>query len=226
MHSFSNFHTINGLGLINWLVYKDFGMSLAQVLDVLRNLLGFIHVAVDLNEEAEKLVGTSVYERRAPPSEAPDKGDCSSLIYYLFALIGVEVHPRAISLRDRYTRIDLDEIRGGDLVFASGKYGYFDVNPSDKVGHVGLVTNDGNVIHAFNPDPEADPPLPAIHKHSLREFFEGREPRGASRILPAVQNRIVLKIPDGMVLPYSADVRWMFCSTFATSVETRNVKTA
>lgn len=76
-------------------------------------------------------------------ASSPSVGfDCSGLTSYAWRQAGVSSMPRSASAQYDWTyRISRDDLRAGDLVF----YGY-----SGRVGHVGIYTGDGTIVHSPN----------------------------------------------------------------------------
>ncbi len=68
----------------------------------------------------------------------PDSFDCSGLVMYCYAQIGISLPHSAAAQYNRGIKIDRDNLSAGDLVFF-GKTG---------VSHVGIYTGGGNYIHA------------------------------------------------------------------------------
>ena len=87
--------------------------------------------------------------------KGPEGFDCSSFTKYVFSKVGVEI-PRASI--DQAVKTEGKKIEGigkaelGDLIFFLGNRGHYRYDESKKnlvlVGHVGIYTGDGNIIHA------------------------------------------------------------------------------
>lgn len=216
MFRFDSYRSVNGRCLVSWQTFRGFEMPRAKVIEQIEAQLGFVPIEVDLIEEARSLVGTGEFERRVEESKAPQVINCSSLMAYLFGLLGVDIPRFAFTQRDFGQSVYFHKMEAGDLIFTSGiegRYEYYHSDPKDGVGHVGLIVGDGTVIHAFNPDPEAQEPPPAIYQENLKRFLAGREFRGACRILPCKEDRIVLEIPDTENIRWSDDIFCRFSTT-------------
>jgi cell wall-associated NlpC family hydrolase len=73
----------------------------------------------------------------------PQRGfDCSGLVSYVHGLEGVSVPRTAAAQFAAARKIDVDELRAGDLVF------YRLVPGSREVTHVGIYTGQGRFVHA------------------------------------------------------------------------------
>ncbi|MFE9675626.1 NlpC/P60 family protein [Streptomyces sp. NPDC006259] len=92
----------------------------------------------------------------------PESYDCSSLTQAAWRAAGVTLPRTALDQARAFTRVALDDLRPGDLVF------FF-----DDLSHTGLCTGDGMMIHA--PGPGA-----AIREESVHAVGEGAL-RGAVR---------------------------------------------
>ncbi|MEV5493327.1 NlpC/P60 family protein [Streptomyces bobili] len=92
----------------------------------------------------------------------PESYDCSSLTQAAWRAAGVTLPRTALDQARDFTRVDLGELRPGDLVF------FF-----DDLSHTGLCTGNGMMIHA--PGPGA-----AIREESVHALGEGAL-RGAVR---------------------------------------------
>ncbi len=76
--------------------------------------------------------------------------DCSGLVQRLFKEIGVELPRSSLAMANYGQKIELTDVRTGDLLFFTGRN-----SKSSHVGHVAMVTNvtaDGGIeiIHATN----------------------------------------------------------------------------
>ncbi|MFI7498188.1 NlpC/P60 family protein [Streptomyces sp. NPDC049687] len=97
-----------------------------------------------------------------PGATGPESYDCSSLTQAAWRAAGVTLPRSAIDQAKAFTRVGLDELRPGDLVFFH-----------DDLSHVGLCTDGGTMIHA--PGPGAH-----IREESILAVGEGTV-RGAVR---------------------------------------------
>ncbi len=169
----------------------------AAVLEILCDH-GFNVVPIDLITLARSLVGVATYRLKADLSEAPGVFDCSSFTKYLYAQKGIWI-PR-LSVQQRQIGSVTENPLPGDLVFTAGLRGYFDTDPRDTVGHVGIATADGTVIHAKNR-------TAGVVESTFSEFYESN-PRGIrSLILPGT---ITLEQREPRHLIETADdFRWL-----------------
>ena len=86
---------------------------------------------VDLLKEAKSHIG----KRYRSGGKGPDAFDCSGFAGYVFKQFGYTL---GASSRDQYTqgeKVDIKDLRMGDLVFFTGR------NRKGGVGHVGIVVN-------------------------------------------------------------------------------------
>ena len=65
--------------------------------------------------------------------------DCSGLVFYSYDQLGIRVPRTSTEQRRAATRIDVEQLRKGDLVFFRTLW---------KSGHVGIFVGDGQFVHA------------------------------------------------------------------------------
>ena len=163
---------------------------------------GFEPLVVDLVELGQALIG-SEYRRGARPSEAPSVFDCSSFIKYLYGQRGVWLPRRSVQQRQYGDPVELDELRGGDLVFCSGRIDYFYEDTNDGVGHVGMATGEGTVLHAANKR------CGVIEVETSAFLGKSSDFRGARRIIPSDTCVLTMRTPLGREVETSDDMRWI-----------------
>ncbi len=163
---------------------------------------GFKLINVDLIELARKCIKTSRYRRGATPSEAPSIVDCSSLVKWLYAQCGIWLPRRSIQQREYGQIVALDEIKKNDVIFVSGKINYYDHNPADGVGHVGIATREKTVIHAANQKS-------GIVETALGDFTNVENFRGVRRYIPNNSRMITLETPAYREVETVDDIRWI-----------------
>ncbi len=163
---------------------------------------GFRQIEVDLIGMARMLIGRSQYRRGARLYEAPDVVDCSSLIKWLYAQRGIWLPRRSIQQRELGESIDPCNLISGDVVFVSGWIDYYRDDPANGVGHVGIYTGEGTVIHAANEKIN-------LVESSLNKFISGNRFRGARRYVPSGQEVITLETPVRREVETSDDIRWI-----------------
>ncbi|OGE80163.1 MAG: hypothetical protein A2660_02430 [Candidatus Doudnabacteria bacterium RIFCSPHIGHO2_01_FULL_45_18] len=111
---------------------------------------GFRVAAVDVVKLARGCVSSSRYRRGANYFEAPFTVDCSTLTKWVYAKTGIWLPRHSIDQREMGKRVS--DVRAGDLIFANGAKPYWFTDPTDGVGHVGICTGQGTVIHAASKD--------------------------------------------------------------------------
>jgi cell wall-associated NlpC family hydrolase len=85
------------------------------------------------------VVGVALSEQGVPYSwggESPSGFDCSGLVAYAYAQVGVSLPHSSYAQYNMGTSVPRDQLEPGDLVFFDG------------VGHVGLYVGGGNFVHA------------------------------------------------------------------------------
>jgi len=163
---------------------------------------GFCAIDVDLVALARSCVGRSSYHRGARLVEAPDVFDCSSLMKWLYAQRGIWIPRRSIQQRSCGERVEINALRGGDLIFTTGHIDYYDTDPEDGVGHVGIATGEETVIHAANS-------RVGIVESRMEAFLDGAKLRDIRRIIPHPERVITLRVPLRREVETSDDVRWI-----------------
>ena len=88
----------------------------------------------------------------------PESYDCSSLTQAAWRAAGVTLPRAAIDQAKAFTRVGLDELRPGDLVFFH-----------DDLSHVGLCTDGATMIHAPGPGARIrEEPILAVGEGTVR----------------------------------------------------------
>lgn len=164
-------------------------------------------VPVDPIGLARSCVGRSMYQRGARAHEAPGIVDCSSFTKWLFGQAGIWIPRRSIQQRDwigngGHAVNDRDDVRPGDLVFVSGWRDYYHDDPANGVGHVGIVTRDGTVVHAANS-------AVGVVESPLAEFLSIDRFRGARRMIPSEGVVLTVETPPERDVETEDDIRWM-----------------
>lgn len=176
-------------------------ISHEEILNILNNK-GFRVVQVDITSLARQCVGTSKYQRGAKIFEAPLVFDCSSFMKWLYGMRGIWLPRRSIQQRELGEIVKITEIIAGDVVFVSGWIDYYHDDPANGVGHVGIATGDGTLVHAAN---KKD----GIIETSLHEFVGKDKFRGARRYIPKSAEVLTLETPADREVEIADDIRWI-----------------
>jgi len=163
---------------------------------------GFKVIKVNLVELARQCVITSRYRRGAKPSEAPMVVDCSSFIKWLYGQRGIWLPRRSIQQRELGEIISLADLAEEDVIFISGRIDYYHDNPTDGVGHVGIATGCGTVIHAANRKTN-------VVESSLGDFIGKTKLRGIRRYIPKGVKVLTLETPSDREVEVADDIRWI-----------------
>lgn len=158
-------------------------------------------VEVDVVALARQCVGVSQYRRGARIREAPKVFDCSSFVKWLYGQRGVWLPRRSIQQREMGETVSLDEVVAGDVVFTSGWIDYYFDDPKDGVGHVGLATGEGTIIHAANR-------RVGVVESPLDDFVH-KGFRGARRYIPQGAEVLTLEVPPEREVEIADDLRWI-----------------
>lgn len=164
-------------------------------------------VEIDLIAVARSRVGVSRYRRGARYTEAPDVFDCSSFIKWLYGLLGVWLPRRTIQqISHDSTSIDRHDLMAGDVIYVTGVINYYHDNPLLGVGHVGIATGEGTVIHAANS-------RVGIVESELSSFLsQETELRGIRRFIKPSPRVKTLEFPLSREIETSDDIRWIVLS--------------
>ena len=205
MEQLYNFHSINNrVGIVpsTWDLFEH-NLSEAELVSLVEQA-GFKIIAVDVIKIARDLIGKSKYRRVANLSEAPEVFSCTSFIRWLYAQLGIELYVFAIDESKQGIEVAIGNFQAGDLVFSKGRIGQYDNDPDLGVGHVGIVTEQGTVLHNTNLHVNNQPGIAEV---SFETFYKNKDNfRGARRLLPEV-GFYVLEIPQTTDILWSLDVK-------------------
>jgi hypothetical protein len=177
-------------------------ISNEKALTLLKNK-GFVVVNVDIIALARQCIKISKYRRGARLFEAPNIVDCSSLVKWFYAQRGIWLPRRSIQQHRLGEVVDIDKIIVNDLVFISGWIDYYDDDPKNGVGHVGIATGSGTIIHAS--DNEVN-----VVESSLDEFVGDKNKfRGARRYIPSDKEVLTLEAPINREVETADDIKWI-----------------
>lgn len=164
--------------------------------------LGFRVIEPDLMQLARSCIGISNYRRGARLADAPETFDCSSFLKWLYAQRGVWLPRRTVQQIELGTAVNLSAIAEGDAIFTTGRINYYQDNPAQGVGHVGIATEKETVVHAANS-------RAGIIENKIENFLNGAELRGIRRYIPNPSRTVVLETPSFYEVEMSDDIRWI-----------------
>jgi hypothetical protein len=164
--------------------------------------LGFRVIDVDLVRLARSQIGVSGYLRGALPADDPEEFDCSLFVKWLYAQRGVWLPRRTIQQIDLGAAIHFSELAAGDAVFTTGRINYYRDDPACGVGHVGIATGKGAVVHAANS-------RAGIIESRLEDFLRRAELRGIRRYIRDAAGVITLETLPRRQVETSDDIRWI-----------------
>ncbi|MEA3249336.1 MAG: NlpC/P60 family protein [Patescibacteria group bacterium] len=126
---------------------------------------------------ARHLPKPPTYRRGARLAEAPDTVDCSSFIWWLYSLMGIELERYSIDQRKQGSPVKVGNVHPGDLVFTTGsRHNHWNEdNPEMTIGHVALATDGGHVIHATRR---------GVVEEDVKTLLSRREFRDIRRVVP------------------------------------------
>ena len=190
------------VGKLCAIALEEMGLPISreEALTILKRK-GFEALSLSVVSLARQQIGLSQYRCGAPMSKAPAVVDCSGLVKWLYAQIGLWLPRRAIQQRDYGRLVTPHRPIAGDLIFASGANDYYDHDPADGVGHVGLATGDDTVIHVTSGTNVIEAPL--------LEYVEETRLRGIRRYLLTGTETLTLQVPEGLEIETADDIRWI-----------------
>jgi len=165
---------------------------------------GFSLVEVDIVTLARQCIGISKYRRGARLVEAPAIVDCSSFIKWLYAQRGIWLPRRSIQQYEFGETIGINDIIAGDVVFVSGWINYYRDDPACGVGHVGIASGDGTIVHATSCNR-----MPGVMETSLDKFIGKTKFRGVRRYIPKDEEVFTFETPSHREIEAADDVKWV-----------------
>ena len=125
------------------------------------------------------------YQFGAKPYEAPKKFDCSSFIQYLYKRIGINLPRTALAQADigKIIPAKKENLEVGDLLFFKGKWGHYNPQFPQGIGHVGIYIGNGRVINARYKQEKDGRDGGLVIEEDLKEFIERIDFIVAKRIL-------------------------------------------
>jgi cell wall-associated NlpC family hydrolase len=130
------------------------------------------------------------------------------LIKWLYGQRGIWLPRRSIQQRALGQAVELHELREGDVVFTSGRINYYDTDPSCGVGHVGIATGEGTIVHAANS-------RVGIIETTVEDFISGEKLRGIRRYVPKDSEVVTVTTPPQREVETSDDIQWILLQTQA-----------
>lgn len=163
---------------------------------------GFREIKVDLIILARECIGISQYSRGARLREAPAVVDCSSFIKWLYGKRGIWLPRRSIQQSEIGERIESNEKIAGDVIFTSGALDYYLSDPREGIGHVGIATGEGTIIHAANSKVN-------VIESSFEAFTEPSKLRSVRRYIPLGVEVLTFETPPEREVETSDDMKWI-----------------
>lgn len=182
-------------------------LSTKSIIQILSNQ-GFRLLNTTITTLAQEQIGKP-YTKRAKISEAPHTFDCSSLTKWLYGQVGIWIPRYAID--QKFFGSPAKTMEPGDLVFTKGKRGYYWDNPDQRIGHVGIVTENNTIIHAANTSR-------GVVEDSFSHFIAKHESIQAVRRILLKNHVLSFEFPAYMEIETSTDVRWNITQQLKTPV--------
>lgn len=182
----------------------------ASVADLTRCFLGLGFQArpYDLIGPARSRVGRAKYERGASIKRAPRTVDCSSFTKWVYQKNGIWL-PRFAIQQSEMGRDLLPPVEtpaAGDLVFTVGHQPLARRAGHISIGHVGLATGEGTVLHA-------DYRAQTVVEESLDQFvLRSGAVQKVRRLIEHPDATLVFRSPPHLPVETSDDFKWIFLS--------------
>ena len=184
--------------------------TLSIPIDVSRRLLSqlqFTLCEVDVVTHLRTCIKASRYSRGVSITEAPGVVDCSSLIKWVFAQKGIRVPRLSIQQSVHGEEVPYPDMRRGDVLCTSGCVNFYDTDPNVRIGHVGLYTGEGTVIHAASA-------RAGVVEVSTKKFLGRRTLHRIRRF--STENTITVEFKEPLMVESSDDIKWMLLRSLPT----------
>lgn len=164
-------------------------------------------IKVDLVKIARSCIGKAAYKLGATQEQAPKIFDCSSFTKWIYGHAGINLRRRTIQQFEQSAPIHSQNISAGDLVFKSGqRHNWFRTDPKINMGHVGIATGEGTIVHAANHGR-------GVTECPIEEFLDPKEFRGVGRIITDPKNTFTFETPPNREIESSDDFFWVIVQT-------------
>jgi len=163
-------------------------------------LLGFKILQVSVSKLASSCVGHSRYCRGVSIKEAPAILDCSGLVKWSYAQQGIWIPRLSIQQFAYGEEVTGSKLEEGDVLFTSGFANFYDADPQIRIGHVGMVTENGSVIHAAGS-------RAGVQEVSVESFIGTRTLQGVRRF--STKETRTFLVPDIYPIEWSDDIKWL-----------------
>lgn len=182
----------------------DYYMKEEEAIRILKEK-GFEVLDVNLCEIARNFVGSNIrYKKDALMREAPMAISCSSWTKWLFSQKGINIPRYALNQREAFPVCH--ELLPETLIFKrSGRY--YRKDTDERVGHVGLFTENKTIIHAIDA-------IPAIVEISFNDFLEqGGGFLGMRQVIANPQRTKTLRVPPECEIEDSDEINRILWAT-------------
>lgn len=125
-----------------------------------------MHPVVNRARSVAGRAPVGLYDAEARLADAPNRFSATSLIVWCFDFVGITLQDDLLILHRSGERIVGSGLLGADLVFRTGRKDLF--HGDDRrygVGHVGIFTGEGTVVHA-------SPFVGCVHEDLIDDFID------------------------------------------------------
>jgi len=124
------------------------------------------HPAVNAARSVACVMPVGTYDENARVEDAPARFSATSLVVWSYATLGIELEDDILALYVAGERIIGSDLWSGDLLFRTGRRDRFpDGRSRYGIGHVGLYTGEGTVVHA-------SPFIGCVHEDLIGDFYD------------------------------------------------------
>ncbi len=188
---------------------KDLKLPISDLaaIQVLRHL-GFEVLEVDLLSTAYKIITSKpLFKKVALIKEAPEVMSCSTFIKWVYAQKGIWLPTRAIQQYLFGKTVRHEETKAGDLLFVSGwNSDYYDEDPLERVGHVGMIKDQDTILSCSN---RYGGVAEISFDYFIQKKDQKREVRGVKRYTSNNEITYTVISPENLEVEGSDDLRWM-----------------
>ncbi len=166
--------------------------------------VGFKVLEVDVLSLAYQIMKSNPrFNKVALMKEAPKVMSCTTFTKWVYAQKGIWLPSKAIQQYLFGSTLCRKEVKEGDLLFVSGWISdYYDEDPVEKVGHVGMIAGPDKIISCSSRHD-------GVAEVSFDIFTEKRDLRGFKRYMPDNETTYTVIVPESFEVEWSDDLRWI-----------------
>ncbi len=162
---------------------------------------GFMAEHFSLSNEVKKHTGKPYIYGASFKKNSEDAFDCSYLVERIYSRIGVAIGHTAQQQFELGKKVEISEIKPGDLVFYSGHWDKVDAKSRGDIGHVGMYIGKNQVLEAskFELDAKTNTYVerknPNVRIISLENYTQNPSFKGVRRYVESFNHIIAVTAP-------------------------------